>query len=608
MNGERPYEIAHVPPCLHSTFDGKVPPGLTGDAHERELNFLSRSLASYAIMKLAGCTSDEASASLVDGGGDGGIDAVHFSANGVLWLVQSKFIEDGRGQPSSAEVAEFADGIGYLLRGDFSPFSTNDAWKKRTTQIEAWLKQASHICAVIVYSGITLLNDDRIWKFETIQRQYPPEEQFFSFRSCNLTTVHDWLRGADDGLGIKEVQLEILNAGRVMEPYETIFGLVRLAEIAALQHEHGPRLITANIRRYKGETDVNNSILQTLQDEPGVFFYLNNGLTAYCDKFSVDNRDKADALRKRITAYGFSIVNGAQTLGSIQAACPAGTETVPDGYVFIKVVSLEKCEDDIDFAKRITRSTNFQNRIQPRDFVALDDQHERIAGQLAIDNVFYHYKSGADVPNSDDRNFDISDAASALACIQQDKECGLVSLLAGDYETLWSDEKVYKREEDNDPMLSRAEFLFSGSTSARTIWRAVQTRKIVVDSLIAASQAESGARAEFLLHSRWLVLNLVFLQLRPHQGDDLFLDASLVKAISIDCIDFAEKLWDAGFGTGLVSRKAVGGTDVYEAPTEFRLVFGDQNECKRLRNAVLRKLNATAEPPVTGGAEEGATQ
>jgi len=606
MSTERPYELVHVPPRLHTDFDDKVTG--TGDTDEkREQNFLSRALAAYAIHRLTGCSLVDAAAALVDGGGDGGIDAIYYSpANNTLWVVQSKYVADGRGQPSLGDVGKYKAGLENLLQGKLEAFLANEAWKAVIPKVvQHLMTEGLRVKAVLVYSGIVLVEEDRLRMFDDLKNRFSQDDDYLELRTCNLTTVHEWVRGADDQSGVEKVELEILNPGWVRTPYETIYGLVRLADIAKLQHEHGQRLITANIRRYKGETDVNNSILQTLKVEPGFFFYLNNGLTAYCDKFSVDNRDRAEASLKRITAHGFSIVNGAQTLGSIQASCPTGPTNAPEGYAFIKVVSLEKCEDNIGFAKRITKSTNLQNRIQPRDFVALDDQHERIASQLAIDKVYYHYKSGADVPDSDDRNFDISDAATALACSQQDKECGLIATLVGDRAALWSDDKVYIREEDTAPTLTRCEFLFSGSTSARTVWRAVQTRQIVIERIVASAKAESGVRSDFFRYGRWLVLNLVFLRLRPHQGEELFLPTVMAASVTAECIAFAEYMWLHAIETGLVSRKtAMGGMEMYEAPKEFKMVFGDPAECQRLRGGALKKLNEKAAKPA--GATEGA--
>ncbi|WP_168219240.1 hypothetical protein [Limnoglobus roseus] len=110
---EKPYEIDHVPPRLHRDFDGRVPPAKTGKTDkEKENNFLSRALAAFAVHRLTGCGLDEAAASLVDGGGDAGIDAVHHSpTSNTLYVVQSKFIEVGRGEPDLGDVSKFRDGV-----------------------------------------------------------------------------------------------------------------------------------------------------------------------------------------------------------------------------------------------------------------------------------------------------------------------------------------------------------------------------------------------------------------------------------------------------------------------------------------------------------------
>ena len=42
-------------------------------------NFLSRALAAYSIHKLAKCSRTEAANAVVDGGGDGGIDAIYYA-------------------------------------------------------------------------------------------------------------------------------------------------------------------------------------------------------------------------------------------------------------------------------------------------------------------------------------------------------------------------------------------------------------------------------------------------------------------------------------------------------------------------------------------------
>lgn len=120
MNQTPPFELEHVPPELHAVFDTRVPAATAGDAEQRERNFLTRALASYAILKLSGCSEDEAANAIVDGGGDGGIDAVSYSPSSHrLFLVQSKFNADGAGEPSLGDVTKFKTGVENLLQANW---------------------------------------------------------------------------------------------------------------------------------------------------------------------------------------------------------------------------------------------------------------------------------------------------------------------------------------------------------------------------------------------------------------------------------------------------------------------------------------------------------
>ena len=94
MSTDRPIEIEHLPPRLHQDFDGLITPVTHADPDHVETNFCSRALAAFTIHHVTGCSLQEAADSLVDGGNDGGIDAVYHSANSnTLWCIQSKFTD-----------------------------------------------------------------------------------------------------------------------------------------------------------------------------------------------------------------------------------------------------------------------------------------------------------------------------------------------------------------------------------------------------------------------------------------------------------------------------------------------------------------------------------
>lgn len=517
MTVKTPVEMLHLPESLRTLFNGKLAEAATGTTEEREKNFQSRALAALAIHKLSGATLDEAIACIVDGGGDGGIDAVFHSVNThTLWVAQSKFITTGRGEPDLGDVTKFKTGLENLLQGNFDAFRANTAWSQLIPQLEAVFTDGGlQVRAVLVYSGINLVSEDRRRLFEDLKRRFSPDSDYLDVRVCGLTTVHDWLTGADQGPGVPEVELTLIKPGWVKEPYETVYGLLPLADLARLYVHHGRRLIAANIRAYKGKTEVNEQIVHTIREEPGHFFYLNNGLTAYCQRLEVHNLDRANAEQKRIKGYGFSIVNGAQTLASVAQSIAAATPP-PQGFVFLKIISLERYEDDREFAARITRSTNFQNQIGLRDFVALDDQQEAIANQLTLSGITYYYKQDAEAPAPDATNFTLEEATTACACLVQQNDCDFCARVLSNRQSLWSMDEIYP---SGEMLRSRHSRVFRPDRSARAVWRAVQAQRLVIKAMQDNTRASNGVRKVFFENVRWLILNVVFLKLRPDQGE-----------------------------------------------------------------------------------------
>lgn len=588
---ETPIEILHLPEQLRSLFTGKLTEAITGTLEERERNFQSRALAAYAIHKLGGATLDEASAAIVDGGGDGGIDAIfHTPTTNTLWVAQSKFIATGRGEPELGDVTKFKTGLENLLQGNFDAFRSNPAWNSLLPQIESVFGRGGlQVRAILVYSGINLVSEDRRRLFEDLKRRFSADSDYLDILTCNLTTVRDWLIGLGQGSGIAKAELTLLKPGWVRTPYETLFGIIPVKDISDLYAQHGKRLIAANLRAYKGRTEVNEQILETVKEEPEHFFYLNNGLTAYCERLEVHNLDRGNPDSKQITAYGLSIVNGVQTIGSLARFFGGHSQAVPNGFTFLKIISLERCIDDREFAERITRSTNLQNQIGLRDFVALDEQQEMIANQLILTGIIYHYKQDVETPVPDAINFTLEEATTACACLAQQSDCDFCARVLANRQSLLLMDEIYPAEE---LMRSRYSRVFRSGRSARTVWRAVQTQRLVIVTMQNSARASQGVRKAFFENARWLVLNLVFLKLHSEKGEDVSLTQDEKDQITRVTIDIAEILWKACESLGFVSRRTdtSPGYEIYEQPRHFRSIFCAASDCYGLRNATLSML------------------
>ena len=593
MINETPIEILELPNQLRSLFTGKVPEATSGTAEVRERNFLSRSLAAYTVHKLAGCDLDDAAGSVVDGGGDGGIDAIFYAAaDATFFVVQSKYIAKGCGEPDLGEVTKFKTGLENLLQGKFEAFSKNEAWNKRLPQITTQLSTAVQVRVVLVYSGIHSVSEERLRLFEDLKQRFSADDDFIEVQFCNLTTVHDWLTGADLTIGVDRVDLTLLNPGCWPKPHKTVFGLLPLKDLASLYTQHGKQLVAANIRAYKGSTKVNDRIINTIEKEPENFFYLNNGLTAYCNRLEINNLDRANAESKRVTAYGLSIVNGAQTLGSVAEYFKSLPDSTAEGHVFIKVISLERCEEDRAFAAQITRSTNFQNQIGSQDFAALDEQQSRIAQALMLSGIIYHYKSDINTPPPDETNFSFQEATTACACLAKDSDLGdFCARISFDPDSLTSMEEIYPAKEIFRSRYSR---VFRADRSARTIWKAVQIQRLVTMVMMqAGSNADKNEKMAFFKYARWVLLSVIFSKLQLQHGNDLQLTSNEIARLTQMTKDFAEALWLEFDGDEII----LAGLSIDETESwrnqVFYAVFSDANDCDRLRNGLLARLAKT---------------
>ena len=580
MSPERPLEITHLRDRLLNDFSARLPAGATGTTDERERNLLTRALAAFALHKLAGATLDEAAASIVDGGGDGGLDAIYYSPTShSLWLVQSKYFADGQGEPALGDVSKFRDGIEAFLQGNFAAFDANAEISRRLPQLRAHFEDESlQVRGVLVYSGVQVVSEDRIRLFEELRRRFSPYDEYLHIQRANLTTAHDWLVAAVNQRGVDIDELTLYRPGFLPQPFETYYGLIKLEDLYGIQSTHGSQLVTENIRNYKGSTDVNDEIVETVREHPEHFFYLNNGLTAYCSRIAVNPLDRGNAESKRLRLYGFSVVNGAQTLGAVGAFPNPTPAPFPEGYAFIKIISLQGCEDERDFAQKITRATNFQNVVGLRDFVALDGEQERIRDHLELSGISYHFKETESEPQPDDSNFNLMEATTALACLEQDLDFSVRVL--GNRNSLWSHEVVFT----NPELPSRYRRLFRPDITARTIWRAVQAKRAVIGRCQENSRASRpGKRKEFFENARWLILCIIFIRLHPERGEALLLSPAEIDAIRREADDVAEAIWTPAEPLG--------------ALRHFKSVFCSYDDCRRLKASAMATLAVGAPPP-----------
>lgn len=110
---------------------------------------------------------------------------------------------------------------------------------------------------------------------------------------------------------------------------------------------------------------------------------------------------------------GVSLVNGAQTAGSIGSVFAENTEVVSRANVLVQIIDLSNAPDEA--STQITKLSNTQNRIENRDFASLDPNQERIRKELSFSHFSYLYKGG-DTITDPMSQITFDEAIVALAC------------------------------------------------------------------------------------------------------------------------------------------------------------------------------------------------
>lgn len=144
-------------------------------------------------------------------------------------------------------------------------------------------------------------------------------------------------------------------------PRRTLIASVKGTWLRNLYAQHKESLFSWNIRGYMGNRGLNSDISKTAEDAPSDFFYYNNGVSAICREFEVDNNDEL-IVRK------LQIINGAQTVGSLSKSNPHDDVAVLFRLTETGDVNIEK-----GINSQIIRYNNTQNVIKISDFRSNDD-------------------------------------------------------------------------------------------------------------------------------------------------------------------------------------------------------------------------------------------
>ncbi|MDX2010036.1 MAG: AIPR family protein [Myxococcaceae bacterium] len=354
---------------------------------------------------------DDVQDGLVDGGGDGGIDAVYSFLNGIL-------LERDASPPDIRKGVEL-DLI--IIQAKTSKGIGETAVDKIRIALSSLLRLEVPDSELQTKHNLnsSIIEQFRVFK-DCYQKAGPhlPRLRIRVVLAAKATEIHPAVRNKANSL-IRELELlftgaeatvDLLGARELIEltrranqqtrtlktsatlseADDSFVCLVKLRDYFDFLRSDTGRirgeLFESNIRDHYGQKDVNQQIGETLKSGTQDFWWLNNGVTVVADK--------ANLASKRLTIMGPQIVNGLQTSYELFNYFSEGGLDPNDRSILVRVV-VPKSQDAID---EIIKATNSQTKIPAGALRATEKVQRDIEEHLRSQGLFYdrrknHYKN-----------------------------------------------------------------------------------------------------------------------------------------------------------------------------------------------------------------------
>lgn len=489
---------------------------------------VSRAFNAFIIQKRFDISAQDAALSVVDNFNDNGIDAIYYDeADKCLVLVQGKL--HANQDFNQREAQDFQAGVDLLLKQQFETFNQNV--KDRLSQIEHYLDDCDTIKLIVACTGNQISNHAKTRLNNFAGSEEKEDERLSSeVEYIEADKISEWLI-AEHQIPQVNARLKIEKSQKITNSRLMVHGIIALTDLINLHSEHKKALYEKNIRYFLGsrKSQVNSAIKKTLESQPENFLYLNNGITALCDKLNPKNPNSRSHTHE---AIGLSVVNGAQTIASAaEFAAQNPGKDISSARVMLTLIHAPNAGD---FHREVTKARNFQNPVHISNFVSLDERQESIRKNLKLHGYTYHYRPEEMIASP--TSITIDDTISALACLLPDPR-----------HPLWlkSDQMRY-RDRDGDLYHT----IFQTDVSSFKLINAVKCYKAIREVVTGSERSSVGREKLIYRHGAMVFASVLMKKLREKiNGQALLDEAEIRRTISQPLDELRQQAVDS-FGNG----------------------------------------------------------
>lgn len=300
---------------------------------------------------------------LTDGKNDRKIDFIDLDiGNERITLAQGYYSKKDKDEAPANKASDMNTALAWLLSGDMNEIP--EYLRSIIAQCREAIKNNEISCIDAVY--VHNLSESKNCKNEldTIQKH---QSKLFESYNIEIET-HELGKQTTENLYMsRESQIlikdkiemeEIPLFAEKSDGWDAYVFSVSGKWLFELYNKYGDDLFSANYRGFLGigkRKKINNLIRQTVEMEPTNFWVYNNGITILTLGVEEDKNKKIIS--------GLSVINGAQTTGSISMVEDSKKSNLEDVKVLCRVI---KC-NDINLIPKIVKSNNTQNEITSWD-------------------------------------------------------------------------------------------------------------------------------------------------------------------------------------------------------------------------------------------------
>lgn len=358
--------------------------------------------AADQILKEYDLSADEVKAGIVDGGGDGGIDALYVFVNGQLLTEDTELSDVKR------------DAILKLIciQAKNKPGFNEEALNALRSSAEQLLDLSSSLEALTTVYNESLLKIIRRFRdaYSELALRFPKIEIEYFYASKGddphpnvarkVKPLEEAIRGLFSDVNFAFSFLnnrELVSRARLrpdavrslvavqqpLQSKEAFICLVRLGDLYKFISDNGKlarHIFDSNVRDHQGRTEVNSEIQKTLQDLTTTeeFWWLNNGVTVLSESARYDGN--------ALLVKNPQIVNGVQTSTEIYNYF-SQSKTFDSDMRTILVRVLDP--KDAASQDRIIKATNSQNAVAPATLRSTEKIHRDIEQYFRTFGYYY---------------------------------------------------------------------------------------------------------------------------------------------------------------------------------------------------------------------------